>query len=290
MPETYVPDNLQISDELFQLFVEFIYDFAGIRLNDQKKTLVTSRFQKRLRALGLTSYHDYYKRVKLDQDECVMMLNCITTNTTKFFRENHHFELLRDELIPSLLESRRSTRKIRIWSAGCSTGEEPYSIAISVWESFLECFPDADPYDPFCGWDVRILATDISTDVLAAAQRGLYNIDQIPAGVPKELLQRYFLKGSKDFSGMVTVKEMLKRIIRFRRLNFKDATYPFSGKFDIIFCRNVMIYFDEAMKSQLLNKFHHYLAHDGHLFLGHSETMFASNQFSPVGITVYRRH
>jgi chemotaxis protein methyltransferase CheR len=282
-------DNPQISDELFQLFAKLIYDFAGIRLNDQKKTLVTSRFQKRLRTLELSSYNDYYKLVKADEDERIMMLNSITTNTTKFFRENHHFEFLRESLIPDLLESRRARKEIRIWSAGCSTGEEPYSIAISVCEALRDAYPNADPADPFSGWDIKILATDISTNVLATAQRGLYSLEQIPEGLSKELLQRYFLKGGNTYSGMASIKEMPKSLIKFRRLNFKDAAYPFSKKFDMVFCRNVMIYFDEPMKNHVLNKFHNHLAIDGHLFLGHSETMFDNNMFSPVSITVYRR-
>ena len=288
-PDTNQCDNKQISDEQFQLFATLIYDFAGIRLGDQKKTLVTARFQKRLRTLGLSGYKEYYKLVKSDEDERIMMLNSITTNTTKFFRENHHFEYLRETLIPTLLESRREKKEIRIWSAGCSSGEEPYSIAISVCEAFRVAFPDADPADPFCGWDVKILASDISTKVLATAQRGLYALEQIPAGLPKELMKRYFLKGNNAYSGSATVKETLKRGIRFRRLNFKDAEYPFSKKFDMIFCRNVMIYFDGSMKSHVLNKFHDHLPHDGHLFLGHSETMFGNSMFSPVHITVYRR-
>lgn len=278
-----------MTDELFQLFARFIYDFAGITLSERKKTLMVSRFQKRLRALGLSSYHEYYKKVKADEDECIIMLNCISTNTTKFFRENHHFERLKDTLMPILLDSRRKQREIRIWSAGCSSGEEPYSIAISVCEALRECFPDADPADPYCGWDIKVLATDISTNVLASAQRGLYSTEQLPAGLDREFLGRYFLKGNGTFSGMVTVKDFLKQAIRFRRLNLKDAAYPFSQRFDLIFCRNVMIYFDDAMKKHVLNGFHRHLATDGHIFLGHSETMFNNALFKPVGITVYRR-
>lgn len=289
MSETTSKDNLQISDELFQLFAKLIYDFAGIRLSGQKKTLVVSRFQKRLRGLGLDNYNDYYKLVKLDEEERIVMLNSITTNTTKFFRENHHFEFLRENLIPALLESRCANREIRIWSAGCSTGEEPYSIAMSVCEVLREYYPKADPDDPYCGWNIKILATDIDTNVLASAQRGLYDLEQVPAGLPKEMLQRYFLRGNSGYSGMVTVKEMLKRAISFRRLNFKDSVYPFAKKFDMIFCRNVMIYFDEAMKNHVLKKFHQHLTQDGYLFLGHSETMFGNSQFTPAHITVYRK-
>lgn len=279
----------QISDELFQLFARFIYDFAGIHLSEQKKTLLASRFQKRLRLLGLESYHEYYKLIKEDEDERIMMLNCITTNTTKFFRENHHFEYLRDRLIPSFLEKRANEREIRIWSAGCSTGEEPYSIAITIHELFRTLYPDAEPDDLFCGFNIKILATDISTNVLATAQRGLYQREQLPEGLGDDFLRRYFLKGNGKFQGMVMVKEFLKGLISFRRLNLKDAGYPFRKQFDLIFCRNVMIYFDNVMKEHVLARFHRHLNRDGFLFLGHSETMFNNNIFKPVGITVYSR-
>ncbi|BCS52679.1 protein-glutamate O-methyltransferase CheR [Geobacter sp. SVR] len=289
MSETAVNDTPLMTDELFQLFAKFIYDFAGIRLSDQKKTLMVSRFQKRLRALGLSSYQEYYKRVKADEDETIIMLNCISTNTTKFFRENHHFEYLRDTLIPRLVESRCQQREIRIWSAGCSTGEEPYSIAVSVSEALRERFPNADPDDPFCGWDVKILASDISTNVLASAQRGIYSMEQLPDRLAPDFLRRHFLKGTEALTGAFAVKDFLKQVVRFRRLNLKDATYPFTKKFDLIFCRNVMIYFDDPMKNHVLNMFHRNLSDDGHLFLGHSETMFNNALFKPVGITVYRR-
>jgi len=287
--EEQAQDNSPITDELFELFTKLIYNFAGIRLSGQKKTLLVTRLQKRLRVLGLASYHAYYKLVKEDDDERVMMLNCISTNTTNFFRENHHFEMLRDTLVPRLLSNRREQREIRIWSAGCSTGEEPYSIAISISEALRRAYPNADPADTWCGWDIRILASDISTNVLANAQSGLYSAGHLPAGLSPEFLGRYFLRGNSSCEEMVKVKEFLKEIIRFRRLNLKDASYPFTRKFDLIFCRNVMIYFDDTMKSQVLAKFHHHLAPDGHIFLGHSETMFNSRLFSPVGITVYRR-
>lgn len=290
MAEMPLHDDVRMSDELFQLFARLIYEFAGIHLNDQKKILVVSRLQKRLMLLRLKSFHDYYKLVLEDDEERIIMLNSITTNTTKFFRENHHFEFLRDTLIPELLQTRQASREIRIWSAGCSTGEEPYSIAVTVCEALRDCFHTADPAVPYCGWDIRILATDISTKVLELAQAGLYEREQIPVGIPPELLQRYFLKGHSSFAGKVKVKAFLKDPIRFRRLNFKESTYPFSKKFDLIFCRNVMIYFDDPMKNHVFHKFHQHLAHDGHLFLGHSETMTAStSMFSPVHITVYRR-
>lgn len=289
MSATLVGEVQVMSDELFGRFAAFIYDFAGIHLTAQKKTLMTSRFQKRLRALGLSDYGEYFERVRQDQDESVRMLDCISTNTTKFFRENHHFEFLRQQLIPALARSRADSKEIRIWSAGCSTGEEPYSIAITVSEALRGLFPGADPADPFCGWDVKILATDLSTRVLAAAQAGIYPEEQLAGDMAPEMLKRHFRKGTGNSQGTVAVKEHLKGAVVFRRLNLKEQAYPLSRKFDLIFCRNVMIYFDDAMKRHVLQLFHQNLHTDGHIFLGHSETMFNSDLFKPVGITVYRR-
>jgi chemotaxis protein methyltransferase CheR len=289
MSEIAITELQSMSDELFEQFAKFIYDFAGIHLSSQKKVLLVSRFQKRLRALGLSSFHEYYRKVQNDEDESVIMLNCISTNTTKFFRENHHFEYLKDILVPALVRSRESERVIRIWSAGCSTGEEPYSIAVAVSEALRYLFPDADENDPYCGWELKILATDISTQVIAAAQVGTYSTEQLPEDLAPEILRRHFRKGTGAYTGTVAVKEHLKRAVSFRRLNLRDAVYPFTKTFDLIFCRNVMIYFDNAMKSDVLSKFHQNLHRDGHIFLGHSETMFSSDLFRPVGITVYRR-
>ena len=275
-----------MSDELFQRFARLIYDVAGIQLSDQKKTLVMTRLQKRLRELGLNSYVEYFQHIKEDDSEFVLMLNNITTNTTKFFRENHHFEFLKSTLLPQLLQHKRANREIRIWSAGCSTGEEPYTIAISLFEKLKTLTGGYDLNDPCRGWDIKILATDISTKVLAAAQAGNYATGTLQEDLPKALLKTYF---DRSVSGTYVVKDFVKQLIRFRRLNFKSQSYPFKKSFDLIFCRNVMIYFDETMKQHVLTRFHQHLAPHGHLFLGHSETMFGNKLFSPVHITVYRK-
>lgn len=275
-----------MSDELFQRFARLIYDVAGIQLSDQKKTLVVTRLQKRLRELGLNSYEEYFQHIKEDDNEFVLMLNSITTNTTKFFRENHHFEFLKNTLLPQLFQHKRANREIRIWSAGCSTGEEPYTIAISLFEKLKTLTGGYDLTDPCRGWDIKILATDISTKVLATAQAGNYAAGTLQEDLPEALLKTYF---DRSASGSYIIKDFVKQLIRFRRLNFKDQSYPFKKSFDLIFCRNVMIYFDETMKQHVLGRFHHHLAPHGHLFLGHSETMFGNKLFSPVHITVYRK-
>ncbi|MFZ5995982.1 MAG: CheR family methyltransferase [Nitrospirota bacterium] len=276
------PEHL--SDEEFSLFADLIYSVSGIRLNGNKKGLLISRLSKRLKYSGCTSFYDYYQKVKHNNQELIEMLNCISTNTTKFFRENYHFEYLKKTVIPGIISSKGPERSVRIWSAGCSTGEEPYSIAISVLEAFRAS--GADPGT----WDIKILATDISTKVLETAQAGVYEFEQLPEDVPSDVAGRYFLKGTGEHTGKIKAKECIRELIRFRRLNLKDDRYPFQKPFDVIFCRNVMIYFDEGMRKHVLSKFHAHLIEDGHLFLGHSEAMFDKEQFTPVHITVYRKN
>ena len=286
MHEPSFIDQSAMSDELFQRFSRLIYDVAGIQLSDQKKTLVMTRLQKRLRDLNLTRYEDYLSRIAENEEEFVLMLNSITTNTTKFFRENHHFEFMKNSLLPQLFQHKQANRQIRIWSAGCSTGEEPYTIAITLLEKLKTVAGGYDSNDPCRGWDIKILATDLSTKVLGTAQAGSYAMDALQEDLPDTILKTYF---ERDPAGRYQVKDYVKQMIRFRRLNFKERSYPFKNSFDIIFCRNVMIYFDEAMKQHVLSRFYQHLAPHGHLFLGHSETMFGNKQFSPVHITVYRK-
>lgn len=251
-----------------------------------------SRLVKRLKFLGISSFYGYYHRVKSDNDEMVEMLNCIATNTTKFFRENHHFEYFKNNIMPDLLRN-KSDKVIRIWSAGCSSGEEPYSIAMAVHEVLRQLsggrahWPSASGY---CSdWDIRILATDISTKVLATAQAGVYEEEQLPDDMDEDVVRRYFLRGVNESTGKIKVKDFIKGMIRFRRLNLKDDKYSIKKLLDAIFCRNVMIYFDEHMKRHVLSKFHSHLHDNGHLFLGHSETMHGMEHFTPVHITVYRK-
>lgn len=285
MQELGFLDQSAMSDGLFQRFAQLIYDVAGIQLSEQKKTLVMTRLQKRVRELELNGYEEYFQHIHDDENEFVVMLNSITTNTTKFFRENHHFEFLKNTLLPQLLQQRQSCRELRIWSAGCSTGEEPYTIAISLFEK-LKTISGNSRNDPCRGWDIKILATDISTKVLNTAQTGSYSGDALCNDLPESILKAYF---ERDSANRYVVKDFVKQLIRFRRLNFKEQAYPFKKSFDVIFCRNVMIYFDEAMKQHVLTRFHQHLAPHGHLFLGHSETMFGNRLFSPVYITVYRK-
>jgi chemotaxis protein methyltransferase CheR len=299
--ENVKTSDLEIDDELFSLFSDLIYRISGIKLNSQKKTLLTSRLTKRLRKCGIKGFYDYYKRVKGDEEELIEMLNCISTNTTNFFREKYHFEYLKNVVIPELLKNKSVEKTIRIWSAGCSTGEEPCSIAIAVCEALNKVSSEqsavssfsktayCSPLTAYCDWDIKILATDISTRALEIAHLGVYEHEELPDNMPEETIGRYFLKGTGENEGMVKVKDFLKDIIRFRRFNLKDKTYPFKKGFDVIFCRNVMIYFDENMKQHILSNFHYHLSDSGYLFLGHSETMFSTEKFHPVYTTVYRK-
>lgn len=270
--------HLSLRDDVFRLFQNLIYNTAGIRLGSQKKGLLASRLLRRLKKTGIDSFQEYYRKVKEDSDELVEMLNCISTNTTHFFRENHHFEYFKNKVIPELLRIKSSEKTIRIWSAGCSTGEEPYSIAISICEALND----------MRGWDIKVLATDISTKVLDAAKNGIYEYEAV-SDTSDSIVRRYFLKGSGENVGKIKVRDFLKDIVKFRRLNLKDEAYPFKKGVDVIFCRNVMIYFDENMKQHVITMFHKHLSENGHLFLGHSETMFGGNGFKPVFITVYKK-
>lgn len=267
-----------LGDTEFEYFRNVVYRESGIRLTDLKKALVQARLTKRIRQLKMSGFEEYCEYVKQHyHDELENLINCITTNKTDFFRENRHFEFMKDHLIPMWLEKKK--RRIRIWSAGCSTGEEPYSIAITMREHF----PNID------GADVRILATDIDTDVLNKAQRGIYSAETI-ADVPLPLAKKYFLRGTGDNEGFFKMKDAVKRMISFRKLNLLDDSYPMKGRFDLIFCRNVIIYFDKETQRKLFDKMCDYLADDGFLFVGHSETLTGlTSRFVLVANSIYRK-
>ncbi len=266
----------------FKFISQFVYERVGINLTEAKRDLVYSRLSRRLRKLGLkkfSQYCDLLNDPERSQEELSACINAITTNLTRFFREEHHFEQLREEVIPSLLQRKKEQRRLRIWSAGCSTGEEPYSIAITL----KECIPALPE------WDVRILATDLDTNVLSTAQEGIYpeaSISEVPLGVKK----RWFFKDSTQGQNKVLVHPELKEMITFNQLNLMEE-WPMKGPFDIIFCRNVIIYFDADTKRTLLNRYSDYLStEEGYLFLGHSETAYkVTDRLELIGHTVYRK-
>ncbi|MBE7444791.1 MAG: protein-glutamate O-methyltransferase [Planctomycetia bacterium] len=276
--------DIDINDKEFGLFQRLIYNESGINLTPAKKELLKSRLMKRLRGRSLTSFKEYYQYVTEEDttgEELVSMLDCISTNLTEFFREAAHFDYLSEKVLPVVMENKRKKqeKKIRIWCAGCSTGEEPYSIAIIL----AECI------ERLCDLDIKILATDLSTRVLKKATQGRYSKDRLK-GIPLQILNTYFEKETCNFKEHYQIKDFLRNMIVFRRLNLTDATFPFKGQFDFIFCRNVMIYFDKQTQTELVNKFYKHLASDGHLFIGHSESLASTDsKFRYVQPTVYQK-
>lgn len=267
---------------------EFDYSFAdfdrlrkisnqhtGILVPDDKFDMFYSRLSKRIRLLGLSNFKEYSQYLETHQDqEFTEFINAITTNLTSFFRENHHFEFLQEKVLPSLLKSNAASKQIRIWSAGCSTGEEPYSIAMVVKETV--------PSD----WDVRILATDLDTNVLSTAASGVYGMDRT-SGIDSQRLKKWFQRGGGPQSSKVRVRSELRDLIVFRQLNLMQE-WPMRGPFDFIFCRNVLIYFDRETKEMLANRYCDLLRDSGHLFIGHSESLHQLHTgLKLVGNTVY---
>jgi chemotaxis protein methyltransferase CheR len=273
-----------ISDQEFHRIQELIYREAGISLSESKRALVCSRLAKRLRRLGLadhTQYLEYLATKDHDGTERQAMINCLTTNKTDFFREPHHFEFLRDVVFPQAEEraARGQPRRLRIWSAGCSIGHEPYTIAITAREHFGSSQ----------GWDIHILASDINTEVIRTAQQGVYPLEQIEH-LEDDVKRKYFLRGSGECEGYCQVRPELRRMITFRQINLMARPWPIQIHFDVIFCRNVIIYFDLDTQRQLTLRFADQLAPKGYLMLGHSEHPTWLTEFlAPRGQTVYQR-
>jgi chemotaxis protein methyltransferase CheR len=275
--EEAAPREFAFTDRDFQYLREAVHRHTGIALADTKREMVYGRLSRRLRALNLGSFAEYCALLEEHaEQELGQLVNAITTNLTAFFRERHHFQYLRERLLPEVA-ARSSTRRLRIWSAGCSTGAEPYSIAIVLRET-----------SALAGWDVRILATDIDTNVLETASRGVYN-ERDTSGLDPAQLKRWFLRGRGPNNGRVRVKDELRSMIAFRRLNLIER-WPMREAFDIVFCRNVVIYFDKPTQTELFGRFADLMVERGHLFVGHSESLFkVSDRFDLIGQTIYRR-
>jgi chemotaxis protein methyltransferase CheR len=275
------PEVRPLEQGEFGLFQRIVFREAGIHLGDIKLALVASRLMRRIRELGLGSYGAYYRRVLEDRDELRLMLDAITTNETHFFREPRHFELLTEVLVPAWRqEAARGDRskQVRVWSAGCSTGEEPYSLAMEL----LAALPPEE------GWDVQILATDLSTRVLDVATEGVYSNERA-AAIPRAHLQTYMLRGVGAQDGNVKVSPALQAAVTFRRLNLNDDGYAVSGPFDAILCRNVFIYFNQTTRGRIVSQLLTHLAPKGYFFVGHSESLGGTRGLETVIPTVYRR-
>ncbi len=265
-----------LSDKDFETIRTVISERTGIVLSDGKRDMVYGRLVRRLRALGLSGFGEYCNLIsKGDESELSEFVNAITTNLTAFFRENHHFEFLENELLPSIIKH-KNNRQLRIWSAGCSSGEEPYSIAMVVREVV--------PTD----WDVKILATDLDTNMVNKASAGIYDEARV-SGIDEKRLRRWMKKGKGNLSGMIRMSDKLRDIITFKQLNLMND-WPFKGPFDFIFCRNVVIYFNKDTQRILFNRFADMLPDRGHILIGHSESMFnVCDRYKLLGKTIYQK-
>jgi chemotaxis protein methyltransferase CheR len=273
--------SVAMTEKDFRLFSKLIEGVCGIRMPDVKKHMLESRLRKRLRALDMHSFRDYYDFLTSPEGrrvEMVPMIDAVTTNKTDFFREPAHFNYLTEKVLPDLLGTSEVNR-VRIWSAGCSSGEEPYTLAMVLSEY-------ARARERF---SFSILATDICTSVLETAHQGIYEEEKI-APVPHDLRKRYLLRSKDRSRGIVRMAPEMRSLITFRRLNFLDDAYSIQERMQIIFCRNVLIYFDRPTQEKVINNFCSHLQPGGHLFLGHSETINGLDvPLVQVNSTVYRK-
>lgn len=271
-----VEGEFHFTTDDFKKIAQILHSHAGIALADGKAALVYSRLAKRLRSLGLRSFRDYCTLVEGADglDERQAMMAALTTNVTRYFREPHHFDHLRDVVMPKLIEKARKGGRIRLWSAACSNGQEPYSMAITL----LAVLPEAPELD------VKILATDIDPNMVAEGKAGIYREDAV-APVPLELRRKWFKKSS---GGGWEVADELRHLVAFRELNL-IGDWPMKGRFDVIFCRNVVIYFDEPTQERIWSRFAPALTPGGTLYIGHSERVSgpATNLFETTGLTTY---
>jgi chemotaxis protein methyltransferase CheR len=273
--ESLSPGEYRFTPQDFARIAGYLYEDSGIYLPESKVALVYSRLAKRLRALGLESFHDYCALVgngddPKGQQERRQMLAALTTNVTRFFREPHHFEDLARTTLPELVRKARAGGRVRLWSAGCSSGQEPYSLALVL----LSALPEA------ADLDVRILASDIDPIMVGQGREGLYSEESVEA-IPAEMRRHLVREGASWRMG-----EAVRRMTAFRELNLMDA-WPMKGRFQVIFCRNVAIYFDDPTQQRLWERFAEVLEPGGRLYIGHSERV-SSSKFENDGLTAYR--
>ena len=280
MPTTLI-DSPTLMEEQFNKISKLVKELCGINLHSDKKELVKDRLSKRLRMLGLSDFRQYTDYIRRDStgDELTAMLDALSTNLTSFFRDPGHFEYLVKKIIPRLIANAGKTgRSLRIWSAGCSSGEEPYSIAICLCEGIAELKL----------WDAKILATDISTRMLDRAKEGVYDAEQIKI-VPFLSRSKYFQCVQSRPERLYCVNQNVRNLVHLTRLNLIDP-WPMRGHFDVVFCRNVMIYFDKATQQMLIDRYSDLLSSGGTLFIGHSESLAGvTHRLRYVQPTVYEK-
>lgn len=266
-----------LGDGQFEYLRKLVGEHAGISLSDAKRELVHGRLSRRIRALRLGGFDDYCALLRdRPEEEMGEFINAITTNLTAFFREMHHFEFLQETVVPEWMKRQGSSPRARLWSAGCSTGEEPYSIAMSLHAALGGRTEN-----------LAILATDIDTNVLTTARAGIYGEERTDAFPPE--YRRYLLRGTGSNSAMVRVKPEIGALIRFGQLNLMER-WPVKGPLDVVFCRNVVIYFNKDTQRRLFARLADVIAPGGYLVIGHSETLYnICDRFELVGRTVYRR-
>lgn len=273
--------SADLKDIDYERISRLVYEQCGINLHEGKKELVKARLSKRLREGNFKSFGEYYRYVTTDDGtaELISMIDSLSTNLTYFFREESHFQKLRNMVTLMVKTSHQGGLpvKLRIWSAGCSTGEEPYSLAMTVCESVNGS-----------SGDVKMMATDISTRVLQTADKGIFPKERLN-NVPPAILKKYFQMGSGSYVGQFRIKKNIRDMVQFSRFNLMDTPPP-NYRFDIIFCRNVMIYFDKATQEALVSRFHQCLNREGHLFIGHSESLTGlSHELKYIEPSVYRK-
>ena len=264
-----------MTDADFEFVRDTVYKTCGIVLGEHKKQMVYSRLARRIRALGLSSHREYINYLESHKEkEFSEFINALTTNLTSFFREQHHFDFLKSTVIPELCQIHQRDRRIRFWSAGCSSGEEPYSIMMTMMSNMS-----------LTNWDFKLLATDLDSNVLSRAAGGVYGEHHLE-GVQTLIKDRYFDRiDAEDYQ----VKPELKQFISFKRLNLLQPKWPMKGPFDVIFCRNVLIYFDQETKDTLFKRYADMLRPGGYLFIGHSESVGKGHPYlRPLGKTMYQ--
>lgn len=269
------------TDKDFHILRNLVNHHTGISLSDAKRELVYSRLTRRLRELNLKTFARYCELLQDDayRDEIVHFTNAVTTNLTSFFREPHHFDYVANHILPAIANRNSEQRRIRFWSAGCSTGEEPYSLAITIKEKFPGLIGN---------FDLKILATDLASSVLDTAVNGVYPMEKLKTILPHRQ-KDWFYKRDSEHGGLAQIKPEIQSLITFRRLNLMNE-WPMKGPFNTIFCRNVLIYFDKPTQRVLVERFANMLEDNGYLFLGHSESLFkVTDRFRLVGQTIYQK-